>query len=133
MNAVMLSAPIVIVVTASFGASAASRQRHRLRRPELERDAAGQEDRVEEIEFQESLGTDQRGIHAQVDRRAAGVYFVADRIELAVLVGVRGLDRVEVGRGLEARVELVEHFLDGQDPRRRAADVEQQDQFLNGI
>ena len=38
---------------------AAVAQRHRMRRPELERDAAGQEDRVEEIELEESLGADQ--------------------------------------------------------------------------
>ena len=56
MNAVTSAAPIVIVVTSLVPPFA---QRHRMRRPELERDAAGQEDGVEEIEFEESLGTDQ--------------------------------------------------------------------------
>ena len=43
-----------------FLGAAVAAQGHRMRRPELERDAAGQEDRVEEIEFEESLGADQR-------------------------------------------------------------------------
>jgi hypothetical protein len=51
------AAPIVIVVTSLVPTVAA--QRHRVGRPELERDAAGQEDRVEEIEFEESLSADQ--------------------------------------------------------------------------
>ena len=52
MKAVTLAAPMVIVVT-SLGVPSVSTTC--LTRPELERDAAGQENRVEEIEFAGNL------------------------------------------------------------------------------
>jgi hypothetical protein len=76
-------------------------------------------------------------MHIKIDRRAAGIYFVADRIELAVAVGVRVLDPRQIGLGLSARSrllesgrELVDYFFDCQDARRRAANIEGLDELF---
>ena len=66
---------------------------------QLEGDTARQEDRIEEVELYEPLGTDQRMVHVQVHRLSAGLDLEAERIDLAVAVKVRVL-----GRGLRGRI-----------------------------
>ena len=63
-------------------------QRNILGRPKFEGDTAAQVNVVKYLEVHESLSTDHRGIHVQVNRFAAGSHFIARRIEFAVAVSI---------------------------------------------
>ena len=78
-------------------------QRNVFGRPQFKRDASAQINGVQKIQIHESLGADQGRVHAQVDGVAAGIDLVAERVDLAVTVGIRRLGRTQVspeqGRG----------------------------------
>ena len=63
-------------------------KRHQLCRPEFERNTSCEIERVEDIEFDEALGADDRGIHAQVHRIPSGLDLHTQWIELAIPIRV---------------------------------------------
>ena len=79
------------------GLGSAIGKRHLLCRPELEGDASSEEEHVEDIEFDETLGTDDRAFHAQVHRISPGLDLHPQRIELAISIRVSGAGQRDVG------------------------------------
>ena len=81
------------------GLAAAAGEFDILLRPQFEGERADERDDAEGVDVEEALRADQRRIHVEVDRLAAGIDLVAERIDAAVTVDVGRLGLGKNGGG----------------------------------